>query len=404
MSGPVLYNALELPAFRSFQLARILMVFAQQILGVAVGWQVYSLTGEAIDLGWVGLAQFLPTFLLWPLIGSAIDRFERRNLLAWCWFLITLATLGLAWFDYTGSRALGVLLALNVLIGLARAFSAPTSQSILPELVPPAYFPNALTWSSTVFQLGAIGGPALGGAVFAVLGDAWKVHLVAAACGVAGSLAILALPRAGPATTAANRGSPLDGLRFVLSRPDMLAAIGLDLVAVMFGGVVALLPIYAKDVLHGGPEALGLLRGAPAAGAAISALWIGRHPIQRRAGALMLWAVVVFGLGTVVFALSTELWLSLLALAVAGAADEVSVVVRHCIVQLRTPNEMRGRVSTINWLFVSVSNELGQFESGVAAAAFGVVPAAVLGGVVAVVSAGVAAVVAPSLRRVDRLE
>ncbi len=380
------------------------MVLAQQILGVALGWQVYALTGRALDLGWVGLAQFLPTFLLWPLIGAAIDRWERRDLLVGCWLLIVVATLGLGAFDYVGSDRLEVLLALSGLIGLARAFSAPTSQSMLPELVPSAYFPNALTWSSTVFQLGAIAGPAVGGAVFALLGAAWKVHVLGAAFGVAGSAAALALPRTGPATTASNRGGALDGLRFVVSRPDMLAAIGLDLVAVLFGGALALLPIYAKDILHGGPEALGLLRAAPAAGAAVSALWLGRHPIQRSAGRRMLVSVAVFGAATVVFGLSTSLWLSMLALAISGAADEVSVVIRHCIVQMRTPNEMRGRVSTVNWLFVSVSNELGQFESGVAAAAFGVVPAAVGGGVIAALSAAAAWVWAPTLREVDRLE
>ncbi|MSQ01847.1 MAG: MFS transporter [Myxococcales bacterium] len=398
-----LYNALDVPAFRRFQLARIFMVLAQQIMGVALGWQAYALNDDAMDLAWVGLAQFLPTFLLFPVIGAAIDRFDRRNLLAACWVVISFGIVGLGAVDWWGSKAVWPLLLLSGVVGLARAFSAPTSQSILPELVPSTHFPNALTWSSSVFQLGAIAGPWIGGMVYLALGAAWKVHLVAAACALGGTLAALALPAAGPATTERNRGGALDGLRFVWSRPDMLAALWLDLVAVMFGGVVALLPIYAKEVLGGGPETLGLLRAAPAAGAAAMALWIGRHPIQRRAGALMLGSVVIFGVATIVFALSTTVALSVVALAVAGAADEVSVVIRHCIVQLRTPNEMRGRVSAVNWLFVSVSNELGQFESGVAATLFGLVPAAVLGGVVAIVSAGVAAVWSPALREVDEL-
>lgn len=398
------YDALTLPAFRSYQFARILMVLAQQIMGVAVAWQVYALTGKALDLGLVGLAQFAPTFLLWPLIGTVIDRVERRDLLIVCWVGIGAATVGLAWFDYIGSRDLSLLLACNVAIGLARAFSAPTSQSILAVIAPGPWFANAVTWSSTVFQFGSIAGPALGGAIFAALGAAWKVHALAAVCAFLACGALLSLPRSGPATTAQNRGSPLDGMRFVFARPELFAAIALDLVAVLFGGVVALLPIYASDILGGGPDALGLLRAAPAAGAGAAALWIGRFPIQRRAGWLMLFSVVVFGVAISVFAVSESLALSLLALAVSGAADEFSVVVRHCIVQLQTPNEMRGRVSTVNWLFVSVSNELGQFQSGVAAAALGVVPAAFLGGVVAVVSAAVAAVVAPKLRQVDRLE
>jgi MFS family permease len=398
------YDALTLPAFRSYQFARILMVLAQQIMGVAVSWQVYALTGKALDLGLVGLAQFAPTFLLWPLIGTVIDRVERRDLLVLCWGAIGVATCGLAWFDYSGSQELRFLLACNFAIGLARAFSSPTGQSLLAVIAPGPWFANAVTWSSTVFQLGSIAGPAVGGVIFAMLGAAWKVHAVAATCAAFACLAMLSVPRSGPATTAQNRGNPLDGLRFVFARPELFAAIALDLVAVLFGGVVALLPIYASDILGGGPDALGLLRAAPAAGAAAAALWLAKYPIQRRAGWLMLGSVVVFGVATGVFAVSRNLALSLGALAVSGAADELSVVVRHCIVQLRTPNEMRGRVSTVNWLFVSVSNELGQFQSGVAAAWLGVVPAAVLGGVVAVLSAGVAAVFAPKLRQVDKLE
>ncbi len=398
------YDALTLPAFRSYQYARILMVLAQQILGVAVSWQVYALTGSAFDLGLVGLAQFAPTFFLWPLIGSIVDRVERRDLLVVCWAAIGLATLGLAWFDWSGSRRLSLLLACNFAIGLARAFSAPTSQSILAVIAPGPWFANAVTWSSAVFQFGSIAGPAVGGLIFAALGAAWKVHVVAAVCAALSCVAVLAVPRAGPATTALNRGSALDGMRFVVARPEMFAALALDLVAVLFGGVIALLPIYASDILGGGPDALGWLRAAPAAGAAAGALWLGRFPIRRKAGWLMLGSVVIFGVATSVFALSTNLALSLVALAIGGAADEFSVVVRHCIVQLNTPNEMRGRVSTVNWLFVSVSNELGQFQSGLAAAWLGVVPAAFLGGVVAVVSAGVAAVWAPKLRQIDRLE
>lgn len=401
--APARYDALTLPVFRSYQAARIFTVFALQIQGVAVGWQVYVLTGKALDLGWVGLAQFLPTLVFWPIIGMAVDRFDRRDLLVACWLAVAVATGGLAWFDHSGSHAMGVLLACNFAIGLARAFSSPASQSILPELVPPEYYPNALTWSSTVFQLGAIGGPALGGAIFAALGAAWKVHLVATACAVAGAVAILRVPRPGPATNAANRGSVFAGLRFVVSRPEMLAALSIDLVAVLFGGVVALLPIYAHDKLGGGPDVLGWLRAAPALGAAVCAIGMSRFPVTRRAGAKMLTAVVIFGLATIAFAVSTNLAFSLVALFVAGAADEVSVVIRQCIVQMQTPNEMRGRVSTVNWLFVSVSNELGQFESGVAAAALGLVPAAVAGGVVAVVTAAIAAIAVPKLRDFDRL-
>jgi MFS family permease len=254
-----------------------------------------------------------------------------------------------------------------------------------------------------VFQVGSIAGPAVGGALFAALGDAWKVYALSAAMGLVGAGLVALVPRPGVPTRADNRGGPLDGLRFVLGRPEMFAALSLDLVAVLFGGVVALLPIYARDVLGGGPDTLGWLRAAPAVGATVSALWIGRFPIVRRAGPKMLWSVVIFGLATVAFAVSTSLAFSLAMLFAAGVADEVSVVIRHCIVQLATPNEMRGRVSAVNFLFVSVSNELGQFESGLAAAWLGLVPAAVLGGGVAVISALVVAVAVPALRRFDRL-
>jgi len=395
-------NAWALPVFRRYQAARSLVVLALQVQGVAVGWQVYSLTGRALDLGWVGLAQFLPTMVLWPVVGSVVDRFDRRNILALCWAAIGLGAVGLAAFDYSGSRDIGWLYAVLLLGGVARAFSSPTAQAMLPQLVPAATFPNAVTWSSSVFQVGSIAGPALGGFLFAALGVAWKVHAVAAAMSLVGAAAVCTVPPPGRVSNG-SPGSAFDGLRFVVSRPVMLAAISLDLVAVLFGGVVALLPIYARDVLGGGPELLGWLRAGPAVGATLSALWLGRFPIEGRAGPKMLWSVVIFGLATVIFGASTSVVASFIALVVLGAADEVSVVIRHCIVQLNTPNEMRGRVSAVNWLFVSVSNELGQFESGLAAAWLGLVPAAVGGGVVAVVAAGIVALAVPALRRYDRL-
>lgn len=390
--------------FRRYQVARALTVLALQVQGVAVGWQVYSLTGRALDLGLVGLAQFLPTMVLWPLVGVVVDRFERRNVLAWCWAAIGLGAGALALFDYAGSRNLPLLYTVLFAGGFARAFSSPTAQAMLPTIVPARTFPNAVTWSSSVFQVGSIAGPALGGLMLAALGDTWKVLASAAAMALVGAVGVLTIPAPGVPTRADNRGNPLDGLRFVMSRPIMLAAISLDLVAVLFGGVVALLPIYAAEVLGGGPDLLGWLRAAPALGATVTALWLGRFPVERRAGPKMLWSVVVFGVATVIFGVSTAPWLSLLALVVLGAADEVSVVIRHCIVQLATPNEMRGRVSAVNWLFVSVSNELGQFESGLAAAWLGLVPAAVAGGAVAVVAAMVVAVAVPALRRFDRLD
>lgn len=396
-------NAWLHPIFRRYQVARIFTVLSLQVQGVAVGWQVYSLTGNPIDLGWVGLVQFLPTMVLWPLVGAVVDGFDRRNVLMACWAAIGLGAAGLAIADFGGWHSMPVLLALLFLGGLARAFSSPTAQSMLPQLVPASVYPNAVTWSSSIFQLGSIAGPALGGFIFAALGVAWKVYAVAALMAFAGALLLAFIPAPGPAGAVANRSSAFDGMRFVVSRPEMFAAISLDLVAVLFGGVVALLPIFARDVLGGGPETLGWLRAAPAAGATATAVFLGRFPIERRAGPKMLWAVVVFGVATIAFSMSESLPLSLACLFVAGVADEVSVVIRHCIVQLSTPNEKRGRVSAVNFLFVSVSNELGQFESGLAAAYLGLIPAAAAGGVVAIAAAAIAAIAVPALRRYDKL-
>lgn len=396
-------NAWLHPVFRRYQVARIFTVLSLQVQGVAVGWQVYSLTGNPMDLGWVGLAQFLPTMVLWPLVGAVVDGFDRRNVLMACWVAIGLGAFGLAWADYTGIESMPVLYGLLFLGGLARAFSSPTAQSMLPQLVPAEVYPNAVTWSSSVFQLGSVAGPALGGAIFAMLGVAWKVYAVSGAMALAGAALLVAIPAPGRPGVVGTRSSAFDGMRFVVSRPVMLAAISLDLVAVLFGGVVALLPIYARDMLGGGPDTLGWLRAAPAAGATATAIFLGRFPIQNRAGRKMLWSVVVFGLATVAFSVSTSLAVSMACMFVAGVADEVSVVIRHCIVQLSTPNEMRGRVSAVNFLFVSVSNELGQFESGLAAAYFGLVPAAAAGGVVAIVAAGITALAVPALRRYDKL-
>jgi len=388
--------------FIRFWLARLAAVLAQQMLMVAVAWQMYDLTGSAWDLGLVGLFQFVPALLLTLPAGHLVDKLRRGRIFALCMLaqggvalLLVLATEG-AFI----SREL--ILGLSILLGAARAFQMPSQQALLPMLVPTHLLERAVTLGSTGMQAGVICGPALGGLIYAA-GPAWVY-------GVAGGLLLLAfglmlsvhdpfLPSTEPTTLA----SVLAGVQFVWQNKLLLGATSLDLFAVLLGGATALLPIYARDILHTGPEGLGLLRAAPAAGALLMSLLLLRWPIQRKVGPWLLGSVAVFGLATVVFGLSEHFGLSLLALAITGAFDNISVVMRMTLVQLETPNEIRGRVSAVNSIFIGASNQLGEFESGATAALFGAVGSVVLGGV------GTLAVAAgwfrlfPALARRDRM-
>ena len=388
--------------FIRFWLARLAAVLAQQMLMVAVAWQMYDLTGSAWDLGLVGLFQFVPALLLTLPAGHLVDKLRRGRIFALCMLaqggvalLLVLATEG-AFI----SREL--ILGLSILLGAARAFQMPSQQALLPMLVPTHLLERAVTLGSTGMQAGVICGPALGGLIYAA-GPAWVY-------GVAGGLLLLAfglmlsvhdpfLPSTEPTTLA----SVLAGVQFVWQNKLLLGATSLDLFAVLLGGTTALLPIYARDILHTGPEGLGLLRAAPAAGALLMSLLLLRWPIQRKVGPWLLGSVAVFGLATVVFGLSEHFGLSLLALAITGAFDNISVVMRMTLVQLETPNEIRGRVSAVNSIFIGASNQLGEFESGATAALFGAVGSVVLGGV------GTLAVAAgwfrlfPALARRDRM-
>jgi len=392
--------------FRRFQLAKVVGVVAVQMVSVAVGWQVYSLTGRAIDLGLVGLVQFLPQLLLFPVTGLVVDRFEHRRILLGCYTLYAIATSLLAWLAWHAPASPWPIYGVLLLFATARAFGSPAHSAILPQLVPIEHFGNAVTWSSSLWSLGAIAGPAVGGAVYAWFGTAWSVYLGAAG-GFLVSLAIMLGVRSRPALRAPASVRGWDhffaGLGFIWRRPVLFSAITLDLFAVLFGGAVALLPIYAKDILHVGPEGLGLLRAAPSIGAAAMAVFLSFRPLGGRAGIKLLVAVFVFGAATCVFALSTHFWLSLVALAVTGLADEVSVVIRSNLTQLSTPEHMRGRVSAAEFVFIGVSNEIGELESGLAAAWLGAVGAALTGGIGSIVVVLVAAVAAPALRKVDRL-
>ena len=414
--------------FRGFWTARLASTAASQMLMVALGWQMYDLTGSAWDLGLVGLAQFLPALLLALPAGHAVDRHDRRRLLAGVLAIQVALALGLA--TASGAQWLGrtTLLAVSVLIGAVRAFQMPATQALLPQLVPLDRLAQALALSSTALQGAIIAGPALGGALYAAGPRllAWlpaapaSQAATAAATGAAGAALVYAVSATGtalalwqvlrlrPRAVAALREpmsahTLLAGLRFIRDRPVVLGAVPLDLFAVLLGGATALLPIFARDILHTGPWGLGLLRAAPAAGALAMSLVLTRWPVQRRAGAWLLGAVAVYGATMVAFGLSQALWLSMLALAASGAADMVSVVLRQSLVQLATPDAMRGRVSAVNGVFIGASNQLGEFESGAAAALLGPVASVVAGGV------GTGLVVAlwvrlfPALARQDHL-
>jgi MFS family permease len=397
--------ALRYPAFRWYLVARLLGMLGFQMQGVAVGWQVYDLTRSPLHLGAVGLAQFVPAIALTLVAGDAADRFERKRLLAACHFLGALCTAALWLLARQDTPSLWAIYAVLTLVGAARAFSGPAGQALAPNLLEPRYFPNAVAWSSTIWHVAVVAGPAVGGAAYAWSGRAVEVYAIAALLVFGAALAILAIG-------ATSRGTSVEpptwrtllaGLRYVRERPLLLGALSLDMFAVLLGGAVALLPIYARDILHVGPTGLGLLRSAPAAGATLTAIFLAYRPLQRRAGVTLLVAVGVFGLATIGFGLSRAFVPSLCALLVAGAADMVSVFVRQTLVQLNTPDEMRGRVSAVNLAFIGVSNELGEFESGLAAAWLGTVPAVVAGGVATCLVALAWARLFPALRRVDRL-
>jgi MFS family permease len=390
--------------FRLYALAMLVSTIAMQMQSVAIGWQVYALTGSALSLGYVGLAQFAPAILLSFATGHAADRFERRHVLAICHALLASSALGLFWLvQSTTTHRVGFIYALLVLVGGARAFQAPASQALTPNLVPLAHFPSAVAWTSSIWQISVVGGPALGGLLYAA-GGGGLVYGVATALEIAAVGLLLGLRVKTTRARAANSvGAYAAGLHFVRRHPVILGALSLDLFAVLLGGAVALLPIYARDILHVGPQGLGLLRSAPAVGALVVAVVLAFRPLERRSGMTMLACVAIFGVATVGFGVSRSFPTTLFALALAGAADMVSVYIRHALVQLNTPDTMRGRVAAINMIFIGASNELGEFESGLAASWLGAVPAVVLGGVGSCLVVVVCALLFPELRRADRL-
>src|SRR4051812_21384288 len=372
---------------------------------VAVGWQVFQITHRPLDLGYVGLVQFLPGVLLSLPAGHTADRFDRRGVLLTCYLLYGLCSVLLFLQARGGASSVGPIFAILLLIGITRAFSGPASQALVPQLVSEHHFGNAVAWGASVFQIATVFGPALGGLIYGWAGGAHSVYAAAAVMYITGfSFLVMMHVRTGRMEAKdVSIETLLAGFRYVWQEKIILGSISLDLFAVLLGGAVALLPVYAQDILHVGPRGLGVLRSMPALGAALMAMWLAYRPLRRRSGHAMLVAVAVFGVFTIVFGLSRSVALSLLALFVIGASDMISVVIRSTLVQIATPPAMRGRVSAVNLLFIGASNEFGQFESGITAQWLGAVPAVVLGGVGTLVVLAVWLRLFPQLRNMDRL-
>ena len=397
--------AFHYPNFRWYMSARFLVTISSEMQSVAVAWQVYELTHRPLDLGLVGLAQFLPGIFLFLVAGHAADRIARQRILQSCYAAFSLCSLLLLFFTLRGMGSAYPIYLVLLGNGAVRAFNGPASQAFLPLLVPREHFPNAVAWGSSIFQTATIAGPMVGGLLYGITGSPAPVYTCAA---IAYMMAFLLMLQISPPVMKrsgdnASSAMVLDGLRYIWRNKLILGAISLDLFAVLLGGAVALLPVYAREILNVGASGLGILRSAPGVGAVLMAIVVAHWPLRRNAGAAMLWCVAGFGLFTVVFGLSRDLALSLTALVLLGAFDMISVIVRHTMIQLATPDEMRGRVSAVNMVFIGASNEVGQFESGITAQWLGTIPAVVLGGIGTVVIVALWTRLFPSLRQVDRL-
>ncbi|MEO8081011.1 MAG: MFS transporter [Caldimonas sp.] len=390
-------------AFMRLWVARLFGTTANQMLLVALGWQMYDLTHSAWDLGLVGLLQFLPALLLVLVAGHVVDRFDRARIVAVCLTLQALIAAALVWGSVAHLVSRDMLFVVSVAVGTVRAFQMPTQQALTPMLLPPALLPRGLAFSSAGFQGAVVAGPAVGG--FAYVAGPPMVYGLCAALLVCAGVLVAGVRYERPARVkkAISLETLLAGVRFVRDRPVVLGAISLDLFAVLLGGATALLPMFARDVLHVGSSGLGLLRAAPAAGALVISIALTRWSITRRAGRVLLGAIAIYGVTIIVFGVSTSFVVSMVALTISGAADMVSVVIRQSLVQLDTPDDMRGRVSAVNSVFVGASNQLGEFESGATAALLGPVGAVVLGGAGTVLVAAAWFRLFPALARRDRL-
>jgi MFS family permease len=397
-------DVLRQTRFARFLAARLLATVAAQIQSVAVGWQVYAITRDPLDLGLIGLSQFLPFVVLILPAGQIADHYDRTKVLSCCYLTEVLCAVLLLWFTMQGITVAWPVFSAMVLLGSARAFSMPSGQALLPNLVQQADFSRAVALNSSTFHIATVAGPAAGGLLY--LAGPLVVYITVMVLALGAVFLMIGVRPIGGQMTSAREvpswDSLLSGLRFVRSKPLILGAISLDLFAVLFGGATALLPIFARDILHAGPVGLGLLRTAPGIGAALCAIALAITPVARRVGAWMFGGVAVFGAATIVFALSRSFGVTLLALGLLGAADMVSVYIRHLLVQLQTPDQIRGRVSAVSAVFIGASNELGEFESGVTAKWFGAVRAAVLGGFLTLAVTGLWIRLFPALWRMDK--
>lgn len=392
------------PAYRLYWFARVCSILALQIQIVATGWRIYDVSGSAMALGFVGLAEFLPSILLILITGHVADRFDRRRVINFCQGLEVLA-MGVLWFALWDEQApiWPAFIAVTIL-GTARAFEMPAAAALVPNLVPRSIFPRAVALNSSAWQGASIVGPALGGVLYGLIGH--SVFAVSAAL-FACAFTLVCFIRLEPKTSmeAAKKVSMdvlLAGFRFIRAKPIVLGAISLDLFAVLLGGATALLPVLAKDQFDAGPVMAGILRAAPAFGALVTGLVLAIRPVRRRVGRVLFICVALFGIGTIIFGLTSSALVAGAALIVMGAVDMVSVFIRQSLVQLETPDEMRGRVSAVSSLFIGASNQLGEFESGVTAAWFGAGPAVVIGGIGTLLVVGIWCVLFPQLRKVDR--
>ncbi len=398
------YAAFRHRAYARFFAARFLATFATQIVSVAVGWQIYDLTRDPFDLGLVGLIQFAPSLLLVLVTGAAADRFGRRMIMGVSAGLEAICAVAILMLTIRGLSSPLPVFAVLAVFGIARAFFAPASGALVANLVPEKDFANAVAWVSSAWQTAAILGPVAGGLLYGLAAEA--AYGVAAICMVVASVLVFSIPK--PAQHVEQQPNSLQtlfaGFRYIWHEKVVLGAISLDLFAVLLGGAVALMPVYARDILELGPWGLGMLRAAPGIGAVTMAMWLTGQSIRDHAGLFMFAGVALFGLFTITFGLSVLPWLSIVALAGLGAADMVSVYIRETLIQLWTPDRLRGRVNAVNMVFIGASNELGEFRAGTMAAFIGTVPAVVFGGVGAVCIAGLWAYLFPALRKARHLD
>lgn len=392
--------------FRLYQVVRFLATIGIQMQAVAVGWQVYEMTEKPFDLGIVGLVQFIPAISLVLFTGHFADRYDRKKILFLTHAAFAACAALLCYFSLSGVKTPDPIYMTLFLFGVTRAFAGPAATSLLPHLVPKEQLSRAIALNSSTWQFATILGPAMGGLLYGAFGSAGGVYAISAGCLVVSTACLARMKvRTGRSDQNASSWKRLFvGISFVRREPVVLGALTLDLFACLLGGATALLPVFAKDILHVGPTGLGLLRTAPAVGAVLTALWLGRRPLEKSAGRVLFGSVAVYGVATIIFGLSHSFYLSLAALFVLGAADMISVVVRHTVIQFRTPEDMRGKVSAVSQVFIISSNELGEFESGITAAWWGVVPAVVVGGVGALVVTVLLGWRFPELRDVSRFD